>query len=175
MSDSPASLPASPATPAAPRTDHCGPASLTRASQQLRDLRAAAQPEQPQIRQTVTLDANVMEGPLSIHAGVSEANIDQAVASIDEEVDKLVTNGLTQKELDDSRRFLIFAMPRALETNAGIANYLQTAEFFGLGLDFDVRIPDLLNAVTLDEANALAKKFLSVDRATIVIAGPYDQ
>ena len=121
------------------------------------------------------LDANVMEGPLSIHAGVSEANIDQAVASIDEEVDKLVTNGLTQKELDDSRRFLIFAMPRALETNAGIANYLQTAEFFGLGLDFDVRIPDLLNAVTLDEANALAKKFLSVDRATIVIAGPYDQ
>ena len=121
------------------------------------------------------LDANVMEGPLSIHAGVSEANIDQAVASIDEEVDKLVTNGLTQKELDDSRRFLIFAMPRALETNAGIANYLQTAEFFGLGLDFDVRIPDLLDAVTLDEANAVAKKFLSVDRATIVIAGPYDQ
>jgi zinc protease len=122
-----------------------------------------------------TLDANVMEGPLSIRAGVSAANLDRAVASIDEEVDKLVSNGLTQKELDDSRRFLIYAMPRALETNAGIANYLQTAEFFGLGLDFDVRVPDLLNAVTLDEANAVARKFLSVDRATVVIAGPYEQ
>ncbi len=72
------------------------------------------------------------------------------MASIDEEITKLVTDGLTQKELDDSRRFLIHAMPRALETNAGIANYLQTAEFFDLGLDFDVRIPDLLRAVTLD-------------------------
>src|SRR5215510_5980528 len=122
-----------------------------------------------------TLDANVMAGPLSIRAGVSGANIDRAVASIDDEVDKLVNGGLSQKELDDSRRFLIYAMPRALETNAGIANYLQTAEFFGLGLDFDVRIPELLNAVTLDEANAVAKKFLSVDRAKIVIAGPYDQ
>jgi len=120
-----------------------------------------------------TLDANVMEGPLLIRAGVSAANIDRAVASIDEEVGKLVTEGLTQKELDDSRQFLIYAMPRALETNAGIANYLQTAEFFGLGLDYDVRVPDLLRAVTLDQANAVAKKYLSVDRAAIVIAGPY--
>ncbi len=120
-----------------------------------------------------SLDANVMEGPLLIRAGVSGANIDRAVASIDEEVRKLVTDGLTQKELDDSRRFLIYAMPRALETNAGIANYLQTAEFFGLGLDFDVRVPDLLRAVTLDQANAVARKYLSADRATVVIAGPY--
>ena len=120
-----------------------------------------------------TLDANIMEGPLLIRAGVSGANIDRAVASIDEEVAKLVTAGLTQQELDDSRRFLIYAMPRALETNAGIANYLQTAEFFDLGLDFDVRVPDLLRGVTLEHANAVAKKFLSTDRATLVIAGPY--
>jgi zinc protease len=119
------------------------------------------------------LDANIMDGPLLIRAGVSAANIDRAVASIDEEVRKLTTDGLTQKELDDSRRFLIYAMPRALETNAGIANYLQTAEFFGLGLDYDARVPDLLRSVTLDQANAVAKKYLSVDRATVVIAGPY--
>lgn len=120
-----------------------------------------------------TLDANLMEGPLLIRAGVGAANIDRAVASIDEEVRKLVTDGLTQKELDDSRQFLIYAMPRALETNAGIANYLQTTEFFGLGLDYDVRMPDLLRSVTLDQANAVAKKYLSVDRASVVIAGPY--
>ena len=120
-----------------------------------------------------TFDANVMPGPLLIRAGVSAANIDRAVASIDEEVRKLVTEGLTQKELDDSRQFLIYAMPRALETNAGIANYLQTAEFFSLGLDYDVRVPDLLRAVTLDQANAVAKKYLSVDSASVVIAGPY--
>jgi zinc protease len=120
-----------------------------------------------------TLDANVMPGPLLIRAGVSGANIERALASIDDEVRKLTTDGLTQKELDDSRRFLIFAMPRALETNVGIANYLQTAEFFALGLDFDVRVPDLLRSVTLEQANALAVKYLSVDRASVVIAGPY--
>jgi zinc protease len=120
-----------------------------------------------------SLDASLMEGPLLIRAGVSGSNIDRAVASIDDEVRKLTTEGLMQKELDDSRRFLIYAMPRALETNAGIANYLQTEEFFGLGLDFDIRVPDLLRGVTLEQANAAARKFLSVDRATVVIAGPY--
>jgi len=120
-----------------------------------------------------SLDASLMEGPLLIRAGVSASNIDRAVASIDEEVRKLTADGLTQKELDDSRRFLIYAMPRALETNAGIANYLQTEEFFGLGLEYDVRLPDLLRGVTLEHANNVARKFLSVDRATVVTAGPY--
>ena len=32
------------------------------------------------------LDANVMEGPLMIRAGVGPANVDRAIASIDEEL-----------------------------------------------------------------------------------------
>ena len=119
------------------------------------------------------LDANVAEGPLAIRAGVSPANVDRAVASIDEEVARLVADGLTPRELDESRRFLIGSMPRALETNAGIANFLQVEEFFGLGLDYDERLPGLLTAVTLDDVHAAARRALHVDRATVVIAGPY--
>jgi zinc protease len=120
-----------------------------------------------------SLDANVVEGPLVVRAGVSPANVDRAVASIDEEVARLAGEGVTEKELDESRRFLIGSIPRALETNAAIANFLQNAEFFELGLDYDVRLPELLRAVTLDEVNAAARNAVAVDRATIVIAGPY--
>jgi zinc protease len=120
------------------------------------------------------LDANVAEGPLAIRAGVSPANVDRAVAAIDEEVASLVAAGMTRKELDDSRRYLIGSIPRALETNAAIANFLQIEEFFGLGLDYDARLPDLLTAVTLDDANAAARRALDPDRATVVIAGPYE-
>jgi zinc protease len=120
-----------------------------------------------------SLDANVVEGPLVIRAGISPANVDRALASIDQEITALVTDGLTPKELDESRRYLIGSIPRALETNAAIANFLQTAEFFGLGLDYDVRLPELLGAVTLDEANAAARRAMDPARATWVIAGPY--
>ncbi len=122
-----------------------------------------------------SLDANVIEGPLAIRAGVSASNVDRAVASIDEEVARLVREGVTTKELNESRQYLIGSMPRALETNAGIATFLQTVEFFGLGLDYDVRLPDLLHAVTVDDVQAAARRVLDPDRATIVIAGPYQQ
>jgi predicted Zn-dependent peptidase len=64
-------------------------------------------------------------------------------------------------------------MPRALETNSSIANFLQNAALYELGLDYDVRLPGLLQGVTLDEANAVARRFLDPGKATVVIAGPY--
>jgi zinc protease len=121
-----------------------------------------------------TLDANVAAGPINIRAGVSPKNVDRAVASIDEEIVHLVRDGLTPQELDESRRYLIGSIPRALETNTAIANFLQTEELFGLGLDYDARLPDLLRAVTMDDVNAAARHALDPARATVVIAGPYE-
>jgi zinc protease len=118
-------------------------------------------------------DPNVIEGPLLIRAGISPANVDRAVASIDEELTRLVQDGVTAKELDDSRRYLIGSMPRALETNAAIATFLQNAEFFGLGTDYDLRMPELLRAVTLDDVNTVARRVIDPARAAVVIAGPY--
>ena len=118
-------------------------------------------------------DPNVIEGPLMIRAGVSAANVDRAIASIDEELAALRRDGITAKELTDSRQYIIGSLPRALETNAGIAQFLQSAEFFGLGLDYDLQMPDRLARVTLDEVHAAAVRSLDPDLATIVVAGPY--
>jgi predicted Zn-dependent peptidase len=63
-------------------------------------------------------------------------------------------------------------MPRALETNAGIANFLQTAQLFDLGLDYDRRLPDLLSSVTIEAVNAAAARTLEPEKASIVVAGP---
>jgi len=121
-----------------------------------------------------SFDASIVEGPLIIRAGVAPANVDRTVASIDEELVFFVRNALTEKELRESRQYLIGSLPRTLETNAGIAAFLQTVEFFGLGLDYDVRIPALLGAVTLDDVRAAARRVLDPGRATIVVAGPYE-
>ncbi len=117
------------------------------------------------------LDPSVVQGPLMIRAGVDPANVDRAIASIDEEIARLVRDGLSQKELDDSRQYLVGALPRALETNPRIAHFLQDVEFFGHGLDYDVRLPELLGAVTLDDANEAARRLLDPSRATVVVAG----
>lgn len=119
-----------------------------------------------------SFDANVVEGPLVVRAGVSPANVERTIAAIDEELSRMAHEGVTEQELADSRRYLVGSMPRVLETNMGIATFLHNAEFYGLGLDFDQRIPDLLAAVSRDDVNAAARTFLDPSRATIVVAGP---
>ena len=120
------------------------------------------------------LDANVVPGPLTIRAGVNPANVDRAVASIDEVAVTMASEGPTEKELAESKQFLIGSMPRTLETNLGIANFLQTAEFFDLGLDYDLRLPGLLASVTHDAVHQAARHVLDPSKATVAIAGPYD-
>jgi zinc protease len=120
-----------------------------------------------------SLDANVVRGPLLIRAGVNPSNVERAVASIDGELVKMAAEGPTDREIQESMQYLIGSLPRNLETNAGIATFLQTAEFFGLGLDYDVRLPGLLQAVTRDEVHAAARDTLDPGRAAVAVAGPY--
>ena len=121
-----------------------------------------------------SLDANLLPGPLMVRAGVSAANVARAVASIDAELASLVSDGPTEQELIESKQYLIGSLPRTLETNAGIAAFLQSAEFFGLGLDYDVRVPGLLQAVTRDEVHEAARRAVDPAKAAVVVAGPYD-
>ena len=120
-----------------------------------------------------SLDANVIPGPLAIRAGVAAANVDRTIAAIDHEVRLLATDGPTEQELIESKQYLIGSLPRTLETNTSIADFLQTTEFFGLGLDYDVRLPSLLQAVSHDDVLAAARRALDIQRAGVVVAGPY--
>jgi zinc protease len=120
-----------------------------------------------------SLDANVIPGPLVIRAGVNPANVERAVASIDAELSSMAAEGPTDREMTESKQYLIGSMPRTLETNVGIATFLQTAEFFGLGLDYDLRLPALLQAVTREQVHAAARDVLDPSRAAVAVAGPY--
>jgi zinc protease len=120
-----------------------------------------------------SLDASFAPGPLIVRAGVSPANVERAVASIDAELTKLAAEGPTDRELAESKQYLIGSMPRTLETNVGIATFLQTTELFGLGLDYDLRLPELISAVTREQVHEAARATLNPSHATIVVAGPY--
>lgn len=120
-----------------------------------------------------TLDGLAGEAPLLVRAGVDPADVDRALAAIDHEVSLLAAEGPTLAEVAETRASLIGSVPRMLETNQGIAAFLQTSEEFGLGLDFDQRLPGLIGMVTVDEVRAAAEA-LDSRRAAVAIAGPLE-
>lgn len=119
------------------------------------------------------LDATFGQGPFSIRAGVNAANVEKTIASIDQELTAILEQGFTAQEIDESKSYMIGAIPRQLETNAAIASFLLSVETFGLGLDYDQRLPALIGAVTREAADAAAKRLLDPARATVAVAGPW--
>ena len=120
-----------------------------------------------------SLEAGFGEGPLTIRAGVSAENVERTITSIDAELNAVLNDGFTEKEIDESKSYLVGSIPRQLETNGAIAAFLLNAEIYGLGLDYDVRLPGLIQAITLDDANKAARRLLDPARATIAVAGPW--
>ena len=115
-------------------------------------------------------ESDVIAAPLVIEAGVDSANVDRTIATIDEELEAFRTGGPTDREMAESRQYLVGSLPRMLETNAGIASFLQLAESFDLGLDYDVRLREQLEAVTREQVHEAARRLVDPARATIVVA-----
>src|SRR5204863_4056717 len=82
-----------------------------------------------------TLGADPVAAALVVRAGVSADNVTRTLTAIDAELARMAADGPTEQEFMESRQYLIGSIPLQLETNLGIAEYLQGAEFLGLGPD----------------------------------------
>lgn len=118
------------------------------------------------------LEAGVGAGPWVAIAGVDPANVDQAVDGILREVRRLRDEPVPAGELADSKSYLTGSMPLQLETNEGIAGTLVSMERYQLGLDYLQRYADLVNAVTVEDLQEMAHKYLDAEVYALAIAGP---
>jgi zinc protease len=118
-----------------------------------------------------SLSAGIGPGAWDVSAGVNPANVQKARDLICEEIARFVENGITAEELADSQSNFVGRLPLSLESNAGVVNALLNIERFDLGLDYYRWYPDLVRAVTPDDVQATARKYLQVDKLAIAIAG----
>jgi zinc protease len=118
------------------------------------------------------LDADIGPGPWLAAAGVNPANVELAVESIRSEFARLGGEPVSDEELSDSKANMTGRLPLALETNDGVASNLLNMEWYGLGLDFLYQYADKINAVTAEDVQRVAAKYLRPDVYTLVVAGP---
>ena len=120
------------------------------------------------------LMAGVGAGPLQIRAGTNPANAGRCADAILEEVRRLHDDGPTDEEMEEARGYLTGVFPVRLETNAGVAGQLLSAEIYGLGLDYIERYPSIIRSVTTARAREAARKHLDPEHYVLVFAGPLD-
>lgn len=105
-------------------------------------------------------------------AGVAPDKVEPAISSILDEITRIQNELVPTAELADSQAYRIGSMPVGLETNSGIANVLADMELYNWGLDYLLQYPDLVRAVTPDQVQTAAQKYLSIENLGIAVAGP---
>ena len=118
-----------------------------------------------------SLNSGLGPGPWEASAGVDPENIDRAVELILAEIRRFVNEPVSRDELADSQANYIGRLPISLESNGGIASAILSLERHQLGLDYYLRFPDLVNAVTPQQVQEVAGRYLNPDRLAIASAG----
>src|SRR5215217_7290357 len=108
-------------------------------------------------------------------AGVDPENIERAVDAIEEELDRLRGEVVSDQELEDAKSYLTGVLPLALETHDGVVSILLAIEEFGLGLDYLDRYPDIIAAVSQDQIREAARAHLDPGTLVTAIARPTDK
>lgn len=110
--------------------------------------------------------------PWYVSAGVAPDKVEQALADILQEIDRLCNEPVSPEELADSQAYRTGSMPVGLETNSGLASVIVDMELYQLGLDYLQRYPDLIAAVTPASIQAAAQNYLHSEQAAVAVAGP---
>jgi zinc protease len=79
---------------------------------------------------------------------------------IDKEIRRLAESGPTADELAKAKAYLNGSFALNLDTSSKIAALLVQLQLDGLGIDYFTRRPEMIDAVTLDDAKRVAKRLL---------------
>lgn len=107
----------------------------------------------------------------SARASVKQTATDSSIHEMIYEIKNLAENGANEEELEAAKANLSGSFGRSLESPSTIASFAINIERFGLPKDFYATYLQRLNAITVDQVNAAAKKYLKPENMYITVVG----
>ena len=95
----------------------------------------------------------------------------EALQVIRDEWTRMVTEGVTEQELQDAKTYLTGAYPLRFDGNGPIASIMVGMQVQGLPIDYIATRNDQVNAVTLEDVNRLAVELMDPDGLHFTIVG----
>lgn len=96
---------------------------------------------------------------------------DSAVVEILKELDKIIKQPVSDEELRDAKANYVGNFVLALEKPSTIAGYALNIETEGLPKDYYKTYLERINAITKEDVQKAANKYLTIDKARIVVTG----
>lgn len=113
------------------------------------------------------------ESAAQILGNVASAN-DRMAETLDvirTEWSRMYEEGISEDELNSAKLYLTGAYPLRFDGNSKIAGVLVGMQLVGLPIDYVYGRNALIDAITLDEVNAVARQLLAPDALHVVVVG----
>jgi zinc protease len=114
-------------------------------------------------------DAGKYPGSFQIVLQTKNSSAREAIALSLREMERIRKEGVSEKELEGAKKYLIGSFPMRLNTQGKLANFLTQVEYYGLGLDYPEKYPSLIRSVTKEEVLRVSKKYLHPENTILVI------
>jgi zinc protease len=111
-------------------------------------------------------------GFAAIYLSCAPDKLDAAVAAINDELDDIRKDGITDAELARAQAYLTGSHHVAMQRRAAVANAMAYHEAYGLGWQSWNRYDDAIHAVTRADVAAAAVAYLRPDRAITATVRP---
>jgi zinc protease len=112
-----------------------------------------------------------LAGPFVVAAPVRNEVTRESVSEILAELRRIRTGDVEDRELEDTKNYLMGVFPATVQSSSDIAGRLLDMELYGLPEDYFDRYRENIGAVSEDHIAHVAQKYLDPDRALIVIVG----
>ncbi|MEP6717923.1 MAG: pitrilysin family protein [bacterium] len=122
-----------------------------------------------------SLDARRTAGTFRATAEVRTSVTGDSLKEFFYELDRIRREPVSEKELADAKSYLTGVFPIRLETQEGLIDQLVQIKMFGLPDNYLETYRSQIQAVTREEIQAVAQKYVKPDEAALVIVGDGNQ
>jgi zinc protease len=147
-----------------------GPGFTDRLSSRLRDREGLAYT----VNANITSSAAREPGTFTCYIGTDRENFERVKKLFLEELHRIRDTKPAAGELEDAKTYLLGSSLMRLGSNGGIADQLLAIERYGLGFDHLEKSQKAIAAVTADDIQAVAKKYLHPERMVLTAVGAVD-
>lgn len=114
-------------------------------------------------------NARRFPGAFQVSLQTKNETAGSAIEEVLRQVRDIRENGVTAKELEEAKGFMTGSFPLRFETNRQVVSFLAGVEFYGLGMGYPERYPEIIRAVTREDVLRVARRYLHPDRGILVV------
>jgi zinc protease len=122
-----------------------------------------------------SFDAFKMRGAYEVETFTRNDSTAAAITAIFEQIERIRTEGVTDKELEETKSFYNGYFPLQFETPSQIATQILIVELYDLGEDYLENYRNNISAVSKQDVLRVAKQYLDPENLKLVVVSKADE